>query len=144
MTDLEAIKARLAAATPGPWSDDWTGRGPLDTHWSCQPDYKEIIRMEGSDSWGGCNHSLRCDAADASLIAHAPADLAALVAEVEELRATVGGAERVAVLDALATAEIVLWFCPANDTHHVAWATGADGMTPRCIEPGCGHTGAPR
>jgi hypothetical protein len=50
MLDLDPIKARLAAATPGPWV------------YSCN---------------------------DAYLIANAPTDLAALVAEVERLRAAI-------------------------------------------------------
>lgn len=52
--DLDAIEARLAAATPGPWK----------------------IHLSDEDE----------DAGNAALIAHAPADLARLVAEVRRLR----------------------------------------------------------
>ena len=72
MTDLETIKARLAAATPGPWYVDESLRGvEAQTH-----GYPvEIVAWTGR--------------ADAVLIAHAPGDIAALVAEVEALRAQV-------------------------------------------------------
>jgi hypothetical protein len=70
MIDLEAIKGRLAAATPGPWYVDESLRGvEAQTH-----GYPvEIVAWTGR--------------ADAVLIAHAPGDIAALVAEVERLRA---------------------------------------------------------
>lgn len=69
MTDLETIKARLAAATPGPWYVDESLRGvEAQTH-----GYPvEIVAWTGR--------------ADAVLIAHAPGDIAALVAEVARLR----------------------------------------------------------
>jgi len=65
--------------------------------------------------------------------------------EVQDtLRAMAGGAERDAVLDVLATTRVVLWFCPADHTHRVEWTTNAAGMTPHCVEPGCGQMGEPR
>jgi hypothetical protein len=68
--DIDAIRARLVAATPGPWYVDESLRGvEAQTH-----GYPvEIV------GWTGL--------ADAMLIAHAPGDIAALVAEVERLRA---------------------------------------------------------
>jgi hypothetical protein len=70
VTDIEAIKGRLAAATPGPWYVDESLRGvEAQTH-----GYPvEIVAWTGR--------------ADAVLIAHAPGDIDALVAEVERLRA---------------------------------------------------------
>jgi hypothetical protein len=80
--DLEPIKARLAAATPGPWRV-WTDPDPtkvrataVETAW-CHGD------IEGDTEL--ITDYLPTDA-DAEMIAHAPEDLAALVAEVERLR----------------------------------------------------------
>lgn len=81
--ELEAIKARLAAATPGPWH---------------QSDHCFRANAPGSDigASNGANIALvhhepidrdaRETVANAALIANAPADLATLVAEVESLQ----------------------------------------------------------
>lgn len=86
--DIEQIKQRLAAATPGPW-DYWSvvadGRvevyvpnGSMDT---------EVI-LEFKD-FEDCPDCIRPASADSDLIAHAPTDIAALINEVEKLRATI-------------------------------------------------------
>lgn len=80
--ELEAIRQRLGAATPGPWRW-WT---------SCS------YRRLSSDATGRDGDVLRgdiqrhdghpdviCSEADKALIAHAPADIAALLVEVERL-----------------------------------------------------------
>ncbi len=64
MLNLAPIKARLAAATPGPWS---------------------VAEIGGFQTTGLKE--------DDELIVNAPADLAALVAEVERLRAKVAELE---------------------------------------------------
>ena len=64
--DLEPIKERLAAATPGPW----------DFH---------IIPPEIGGMGTG---------ADAEFIANAPEDIAALIAEVERLRGQVNAVRK--------------------------------------------------
>lgn len=77
MLDLEPIKRRLAAATPGPWTptrrDDIAGG-----------------QVYGADGLVICEMTFARpeDVSDANgqLVGHAPADLAALVAEVERLR----------------------------------------------------------
>lgn len=77
MTDdeLDAIRERLAAATPGPWTADT---------------YAEAIyALDGAavvsgSRWGG-EASVFDHAPDADFIAHAPTDIAALLAEVERL-----------------------------------------------------------
>lgn len=69
MIDIEAIKARLAAATHGPWYVDESLRG-VEAQTYGYP--IEIVARTGR--------------ADAVLIAHAPGDIAALIAEVERLR----------------------------------------------------------
>ena len=96
MTDLAAIRARVAAATPGPWEaavcrqsvfdgSDWCGVAPVPlqgTRWGVCLTGRMGAPEEGQSI------------ADAELIAHAPTDLLALCAEVERLRAEVAASER--------------------------------------------------
>jgi len=70
--DLEAIKARAEAATPGPWS---CGSEQLDDTRIQSADGEMTIYDEGGHTWK-----------DADFIAHAITDVPALVAEVERLR----------------------------------------------------------
>ena len=86
MTDeeLAAIEARLKKATPGPWRVVVNGQGDYDAP-----------GIEGEGDAG----SVLFDAGllshtDRALIAHAPADLRALIAEVERLRAEVATLRR--------------------------------------------------
>ena len=82
--DLEPIKARLEAATPGPWdfyvlpqsvgittATIHSEHGPRETCWTV--DLPPEIGGMGTEK-------------DAEFIANAPEDIAALVAEVEQLR----------------------------------------------------------
>lgn len=73
--DIEAIKARAAAATPGSWCADPIEDEDVDwfVHSAAGPDFPIVARRV-------------CVEADAEFIAHAPADIAALLAEVERLR----------------------------------------------------------
>lgn len=114
--NLEPIKARLAAATPGQWvwvdhnmapegaenvydldgkPHEWSGRyaieaEPLDDDdpeaWG--PDGREVVMVLEmiEDENTGDVFELPINDADAALIANAPTDIAALVAEVERLR----------------------------------------------------------
>ena len=86
--NLEPIKARLAAATEGPWRVVKWGQAPDETkrheiHWGRLnppfPNQPMVARI--GNGW----HV----PADAELIAHAPTDLAELVAEVERLQAVI-------------------------------------------------------
>lgn len=77
MLDIEPIKARLAAATPGPWQTITTVETDIGT--------EHLVTEADMDA--GCIGTSP-QAADAELIANAPTDLAALIAEVERLRAT--------------------------------------------------------
>lgn len=77
---LDAIAARLEAATKGPWEPtaslypDGTYHDHVTAEWDIEVDICEVPRTpQGS--------------ADADLIAHAPADLAALLAVVREVAA---------------------------------------------------------
>ena len=82
MIDLDVIKARCEAATPGPWYVDRGGEFD-DPYYSipsvCRDRYGDNSLMVGSDK------------ATAEFIAHARTDVPALVAEVERLRAEVEG-----------------------------------------------------
>lgn len=82
MIDLDAIKARLAAATSAEqWrADVWTSYDDA-SHCAVGPEHESDDRDE-DDPESAHAAAMR----DADLIAHAPADLAALVAEVERLR----------------------------------------------------------
>ena len=74
--DRDAIRARLQAATPGPWKvcPDEATEGDL-----------ELVCQGTVDQHAGpiCMHPLT--SADAEFIAHAPTDVAALLDEVERL-----------------------------------------------------------
>ena len=87
MIDLEAIKDRLAAATPGPWvvrfEPDADG---CDDYWRIEMPtenggHRTQMANPRHEEWTPERRE------DWVLIANAPADLAALIAEVEELRA---------------------------------------------------------
>ena len=82
--DLDPIRARLAAATPGPWE-----RVPAIVSDTRPADCYDIW---AADDWlcANIHHT------DAALIANAPADMAALLAEVERLRETVAHVRGVA------------------------------------------------
>ena len=83
MTRLDEIKARIAAATPGPWA--WS-RTPAATNdydhgilWSASN--REVIEVVAPAD----GPEIETTKADAALIANAPADLELLVEAVERL-----------------------------------------------------------
>lgn len=78
---LRSIRRRLRAATPGPWRYD--GCSVTDQRRTGDSFSMEWIPNGIAVSDERVN--MRIDA-DAELIAHAPADLAMLVAEIERLR----------------------------------------------------------
>ena len=95
---IAAIRARLDAATPGPWywagdypsnapcphTTEWTDHGPDLMSRTVQKPWggdTTVITSSGYDA-----SSLNVEDADAELIAHAPQDLAFLLAEVERLQ----------------------------------------------------------
>lgn len=92
--DIEAIDARANAATPGPWK-------PLRSHIS------GAMTVIGNDDRGcvaiGLNHGVEHHIADGIFIAHARADVPALVAEVRRLKAALSD-----VAQAMANAEMIL------------------------------------
>jgi hypothetical protein len=90
--DLEAVEARLDAATPGPW--ECNGDGEAAGH---------TLTIYGRDRGRWVAHVPNRDLNNnADLIANAPADLRALLAEVRTLRA-----ERDAAREVVEAAEVV-------------------------------------
>ncbi len=89
--DLGAIRARLAAATPGPWHAE-TSDATMDDRnlWRVRRDVQPQALLHLSAIMSSGN---------ADLIAHAPADLAALADEVEALRAAVERVREVALAE---------------------------------------------
>lgn len=81
MLDLDPIKARLNAATPGPWKqrDGWK-QTIMTTNKTFRypPDYPSDYPSE---------HLIPYQDSDGDFIAHAPTDIAALIEEVERVRA---------------------------------------------------------
>ena len=83
--DLEAIKARVAKATPGPWEwRIWARRHILQHHDG--PKASHVVLETQGDA--GAEYPCASEA-DRDLIQNAPADLAALIAEIDRLRAEV-------------------------------------------------------
>ena len=83
--DLEAIKARAAAATEGPWEwDDPT----IGQHWSRPKPWATVVDDKVSCMaycYGGSSSPIKSDA-DGQFIAHAREDIPALLYEVERLQ----------------------------------------------------------
>lgn len=101
MIDLDAIKVRLAAAVSGPW----------DFHYPSSRSRTPYIVQVDSERTVICKWiaHMEWDDDDAEFIAHAPADIAALLAEVERLtslaRAADAWAQAVAVPNGVQAAE---------------------------------------
>ena len=82
MLDLEPIKARLTAATPGPWLiNDDHGLAVEDGSRNGPTGYGRWICGEINN-----NYERERNRANATFIAAAPEDIAALIAEVELAR----------------------------------------------------------
>ena len=82
-TELSAIRARADAATPGPW--EWEDVD-LDRVW---PTPSRILAGQHGEV---CSFDADDDplAADAQFIAHARADIPALLAEIDRLHGVIG------------------------------------------------------
>lgn len=81
--DLEPIKARIARATPGPWRVKETDPRSIHRGTVQVEEHGRVIETVAECYCGGYEgHGLR----NAELVANAPTDLDALVAEVERLR----------------------------------------------------------
>lgn len=78
MIDIDEIEARLKAATPGPWLVAYDADHPMN---GGMP-FNFVVATIGNDTIAEdlCGY-------DARFIAHAPEDVAALIAEVRMLRA---------------------------------------------------------
>lgn len=90
IVNLDAIKARLAAATPGPWEWSVRPKRHMLIHRFSERGHLTVLETEGDSEYA----EYPCaNEADRAFIEHAPSDIAALIAEVERLRA-----ERAAVV----------------------------------------------
>ncbi len=90
MLDLDAIEARAAAATEGPWG--------VEARIGLVAVYRQFLPVEGDRINNVCETGWASDrqaCRDATFIAYASTDVPALVAEDRELRA------RVAYLEAI-------------------------------------------
>lgn len=120
--DLDAIRYRLAEATPGPWGVgngthivrglEVTGRGSF----TCIQSVAEIDDEDDRLDWGHDDEVEVDPEADAQFIAHARQDIPALLAEVDRLRAelaaTPGQAEPLT-----ADVDLAGWASQVADAH---------------------------
>lgn len=90
--DLDAIRAREAAATEGPWSADPTGTVCADADLVPDGNGGEILPDQGPMEVAECyrNEKPGERGANAEFIAHAREDVPALLAGVERLRGLLG------------------------------------------------------
>ena len=86
--DLDPIRTRLEAASPRPWRwEDW-GDPPVDHERNAHTLASDELGLTKAICTAAQVTSMWKNPADADLIAHAPSDIAALIAEVERLRGT--------------------------------------------------------
>lgn len=83
--DIEAIKARLAASTPGKW--EWVG---MDIETDAEP-YSLMVMEVGDDDkpYGLHSTEMKIREEDKIFIIAAPTDMAALIKAYEDLQAEV-------------------------------------------------------
>jgi hypothetical protein len=87
--DLDAMRARIAAATPGPWTSIVEGRDQTSGSSFIQTATQDLY-VSGEDYVGGGGHAT----ADLDFIANARQDMPRLIAEVERLRQELKGNQR--------------------------------------------------
>lgn len=84
MNPLSLIKARLAAATPGPWKaferGSWGGCG-FGVATTDNPSEQDEVK-----EWFVCESTLPSASNNAEFIAHAPTDIARLIKALEKCR----------------------------------------------------------
>ena len=122
--DLEAIKARAAAATEGPWEwDDLT----IGQHWSRPKPLATVVDDKVSCMaycYGGSSSPIKSDA-DGQFIAHAREDIPALLYEVERLQHRLDAVEArhtpVTVRYGDAPDELACRACGTHYEYPVAW-----------------------
>ena len=96
--ELAAIRARLDAATPGPWHwDEYPvpalhGVGGSPDTYEYEAEVIEATHTGGCGCRAECYLDLTIDRSDAEFIAHAPTDLADLLTEVDRLTADLAAA----------------------------------------------------
>ena len=102
--EIGAIRVRLEAATPGPWR--WVRAYQCHgTHWCLENDasaaidatidHRLVTLSTDQDDYDDDGNAMSVgETPNFQLIAHAPADIRALLAEVERLRAALEDARR--------------------------------------------------
>ena len=124
--DLEPIKERLAAATPGPWDADGT---EVSQHWSRPEPWLTIATNEVdcmAYCYGGRGRGVE-RVEDAEFIAHAPEDIRALLAEVKRLQAQIDAVKElhkpvtanVTAFDGTVIERITCECCLGGSTDHI-------------------------
>ena len=127
--DLAPIRARLEAATPGPWSE--AGSVPRAIVAAHNADINLLSLYTFGDGDGP--YAVVASQDDAALIAHAPTDIAALLAEVERLQALVVGSVVVPVLPVdLAVDALVDAIMAAKTKREARAAAGPIWQCKRC------------
>lgn len=102
---LEQVRARAAAATPGPWEAWDTGDPPAEDEaraWIVTPGSLHLATLYAGDP-----------SANATFAAHAREDIPALLAEVERLRSITTITDEMVERGALALADEEKW--PTNE-----------------------------
>jgi len=108
--DLDAIRARAEAATPGPWNATGSSHDDdgLVTLFSDDVDADDPVAIVAPS--------------DAEFIAHARVDISALLAEVERLRLSESEIRREPISDAEVDAVAYVMFEPAGGVGDYTWA----------------------
>ncbi|QHO90274.1 hypothetical protein CWT12_01485 [Actinomyces sp. 432] len=85
--DLDAIRARLNAATAGPWAPDLDGYTVRAGSWPIAIVGTSLadLSVDYEDDEVVVEHTTRSQAADMDLITHAPEDIQALLTEIDRL-----------------------------------------------------------
>jgi len=90
--DLAVIEARATAATDGPWEPEPTRAGDYMPYYGVKSLAKGWNVVHARVDWEGFGHGSR--QADAEFIAHARADVPALLAMVREQRAVLDAVQK--------------------------------------------------
>jgi hypothetical protein len=104
--DLTAIRQRLEKATPGPWKVYPHEGSPrnlrIGTEWNHAQLHGPagVVNLSTAVNGNKPEVQMAIDPADADLIAHAPADIRALIDEVEALREQLARYHREAKINA--------------------------------------------
>lgn len=86
---LTTVRERLAKASPGPWRSPWDAPDSEEEPTFVDADGEAVVSVAWHDG-----HHLAVSKDNASLIANAPTDIQALLAEVERLQRALAATSR--------------------------------------------------